>query len=217
MPHPFLFLQSGRQWWVCLQKLHSSSLICAVYSATCSEKTRTCFLVEACGWLHLTLSLTLSTVACSYSSLKTQLRCHLFQKTVPSSPTLAGQVPVPEGCSHDPFMLTLPTDLMVSYQMAHRPYPSMGLSDIQWGLVNWAGTGRCYMEWLLLRASCTRSCLSAGTGDKWWPGRFWASGDYAAWLRPALSKTLTILTGFLQGCPLHTTVPPAPMCRPQHL
>lgn len=100
---------------------------------------------------HSTFSLTLSTLACSYSSLETQLTCHLFQKTGFGSPTPGGQGPCFKRCSHDPFLLTSPVDLTaVSYQMtadsalftlAHEAYPRMGLSDMQWGLVNWAGAG----------------------------------------------------------------------------
>lgn len=66
---PFLFLQSGRWLGVCLQKLRSSPLRCAV----CSERQeRVSPWSAAC--LHCSIfSFTLSTLACSYSALETQL------------------------------------------------------------------------------------------------------------------------------------------------
>lgn len=151
-------------------------ILCCITSCMLRE-TGTCFFVVCCLLTHhSTFSLTLSTLACSFSSLETQLTCHHFQKTGFGSPTPGGQGPGFKRCSHDPLLLTSPVDLTaVSYQMtadsallilAHEPYPRMGLSDMQWGLVNWAGAGRSYVMWPLLRASCTHSCCQLGLEDK---------------------------------------------------
>lgn len=94
--------------------------------------------------------------------------------------------------------------------------PAMGLSDMHWGLLNWAGAGRSYVTWPLLRAAALIHACQLRLEDQWWPGRLWVSGDLAAGPQPMLGGTLTVLTGLLQGCPLCTTVPPAPMPRPHN-